>query len=127
MPRHLDPIVVERLRDDLRELGPNLSTNYIKQLASNYNTTEATIYWHKARVEARISLLRPSGGPRRVITWPIEQAIKHLLDQRLWYYQDEIAAFLLDAFDVEVAQSTISKALRRIKITKKRLKVVATQ
>jgi len=57
----------------------------------------------------------------------MEQAIKQLLDQRPWYYQDEIAAFLLDAFDVEVVQSTISKALRRIKITRKRLKVVAAQ
>ena len=33
----------------------------------------------------------------------------------------------MDAFDVEVVQSTISKALRRIKITRKRLKVVAAQ
>ena len=33
----------------------------------------------------------------------------------------------MDAFDVEVVQSIISKALRRIKITRKRLKVVAAQ
>jgi hypothetical protein len=37
MPRGLDPITIERLEDDLRELGPNLTTNYIKQLASNYD------------------------------------------------------------------------------------------
>jgi hypothetical protein len=29
-----------------------------------------------ARVRAGIPLMRPTGGPRRVITWPIEQAIK---------------------------------------------------
>jgi hypothetical protein len=55
-----------------------------------------------ARVRAGMPPMRSIGGPRRVITWPMEQAIKHLLDQRPWYYQDEIAAFLLDAFDVEV-------------------------
>ena len=127
MPRGLDPIVIERLESDLRELGPNLSTNYIKQLASNYDTTVKTIYWHKARVEAGMPPRPASGGPRRVITWPMEQAIKHLLDQRPWYYQDEIAAFLHSAFDIEVDRSTISRALKRIKVTRKRLKVIAAQ
>jgi hypothetical protein len=28
--RRLDPIAVERLEDGLRELGPNLTPNYIK-------------------------------------------------------------------------------------------------
>ena len=127
MPRNLDPIVVERLHDDLCELGPNLSIDYIKQLALNYDCTVGTIYWHKARVEAGMPCQRALGGPRRVITWPIEQAIKHLLDQRPWYYQDEIAVFLYNAFDVEVYRSTISRALRRIQITRKRLKVIAAQ
>ena len=57
----------------------------------------------------------------------MEQAIKHLLDQRLWYYQDEIMAFLYSAFDVEVNQSIISRALRRIQVTRKRLKIIAAQ
>jgi len=58
-------------------------TNYIKQLASNYDYSVWTIYRHKARVEARMPPRRALSGPRRVITWPIEQAIKQLLDQRL--------------------------------------------
>jgi len=82
MPRGLDPITIERLEDDLRKLGPNLTTNYIKQLASNYDYSVWTIYRHKARVEARMPPRRALSGPRRVITWPIEQAIKQLLDQR---------------------------------------------
>jgi hypothetical protein len=82
MPRGLDPITIKRLEDDLRELGPNLTPNYIKQLASNYDCSIETIYRHKAHVKARIPPRRASGGPQRVITWPIEQAIKHLLDQR---------------------------------------------
>lgn len=55
----------------------------------------------------------------------MEQAIKHLLDERPWYYQDEIAQFLLEVFDIDVNQTTISRALKRIKITRKKLKVVA--
>ncbi len=57
----------------------------------------------------------------------MEQAIKHLLDERPWYYQDEIAQFLLEVFDIDVNQTTISRALKRIKITRKKLKVVAAQ
>jgi hypothetical protein len=84
--RRLDSITIERLEDDLRELGPNLTTDYIKQLASNYDCLDMTIYHYIARVRAGIPPMRPTGGPRRVITWPIELAIKQLLDQRPWYY-----------------------------------------
>jgi hypothetical protein len=72
MPRGLDPIVIKRLESNLCELGLNLSTNYIKQLALNYNTIIKTIYWHKARVKAGMPPRPALGGPRRVITWPIE-------------------------------------------------------
>jgi hypothetical protein len=47
-------------------------------------------------------VLSRSGGPRRVITWKMEQAIKLLLDERPWFYQDKIADFLLEAFDITV-------------------------
>ena len=57
----------------------------------------------------------------------MEQAIKHLLDQRPWYYQDEIMAFLHSAFDVEVNQSIILRALRHIQVIRKRLKIIAAQ
>jgi arginine repressor len=36
-------------------------------------------------------------------------------------------AFLHGAFDVEVNQSTISRALRRIQVIRKRLKIIAAQ
>jgi hypothetical protein len=78
--RRLDAITIERLQDDLRELGPYLTTNYIKQLASNYDCLDVTIYYYIARVRAGMPPMRLIGGPCRVITWPMEQAIKHLLD-----------------------------------------------
>jgi hypothetical protein len=43
-----------------------------------------------------------------------------------WMYQDEIQAFLLDMFDIDVCRQTISLALQRIKITWK-LRVEAAQ
>jgi len=71
--------------------------------------------------------LPPSGGPRPIITWRIEQAIKILLDKRPWYYQDEIAEFLFEVYDIEITQSGISRVLKRIQTTRKRLKVMAAQ
>jgi len=68
MLRGLDLITIERLEDDLCELGPNLTTNYIKQLALNYDCSIWTIYRHKARVEAGMLLRRALSSPRRVIT-----------------------------------------------------------
>ena len=99
----------------------------MKQLAHDYNTTLQTIYCIHGRVKVNCPPARRSGGLRRVITWKIEQAIKHLLDEMPWYYQDEIKDFLLDAFDIDVCQQTISMALKRIKVTKKKLKVEAAQ
>jgi arginine repressor len=55
----------------------------------------------------------------------MELAIKVLLDKRPWIYQDEIAKFLLEGLDVIVHQLTISRTLKRIHITRKKLTVVA--
>jgi arginine repressor len=56
----------------------------------------------------------------------MEQAIKQLLDQMPWFYQDEIADFLYEVFSVEASQLTISITLKRIKVTRKKLKVETT-
>jgi hypothetical protein len=63
MPRRLDSITLERLEDDLHKLGPNLSANYIKQLALNYNCSKWMIYRHKTRVKAGMPPRHPLGGP----------------------------------------------------------------
>jgi hypothetical protein len=66
--RRLNAITIERLQDNLYKLRPYLTTNYIKQLASNYDYLEVTIYYYMARVRAGIPPMRLIGGPRRVIT-----------------------------------------------------------
>ena len=50
-----------------------------------------------------------------------------LLDKEPWWYQDELADFLLNMYGIKVNQSIILRALIRIKIIRKRLKVVASQ
>ncbi len=127
MPYRLDPVTVSRIEDALLEAPQPLTHRYIQQVASNYNTTARTIYRHKARMEAGAPVAQRTGGPRRIITWPIEQAIKHLLDARPWLYLDEIQEFLLEAFDIEPSIPTISLALKRIRVTRKKLKVEAAQ
>ena len=57
----------------------------------------------------------------------MEQAVHALLEERPWYYQDEIQAFLLDAFDVDISVRSVSNLLSRLKITRKKLRVEAAQ
>jgi transposase len=113
---------VARIEDALRVPGIIIDHAYLQQLAFNYDTTIRTIYRHKARVELNCPVAQRSGGPRPIISWRIQQAMKMLLDQRPWYYQGEICQFLHEAFDIDVVRSTISRVLKRIRITRKKLK-----
>jgi len=127
MPTRLDVTVVARIEDDLRN-PPNIpNRQYLQQLAIDYHTTLRIIYRHKLRIDAEAPVCRHSGGPRRVISSQAEQAIKLLLDERPWFYLDEIQEFLLEAFDINVCLLIISSALRRIRVTRKRLKAVTAQ
>jgi hypothetical protein len=126
MPYHLTATEIARIEDALHESPEVITLPYIQQLATTYQTTVQTIYKHKRRIEARIPVKRRSRGPRPIITWKMEQAIKQLLDQIPWFYQDEIAKFLHEVFNVKASQLTISMILKRIKVTRKKLKVEAT-
>lgn len=86
-----------------------------------------TIYRHELRIKAGLLPACLTGGPRPIITPAMKTSIKLLLDKRPWIYQDKIAGFLLDAYDVTVSQSAISWCLEQIKITRKKLKVEAAQ
>jgi transposase len=127
MAPRLDAVVVQRIKDALTQPGILIDRKYIQQVAANFNTTEQTIYDHKRRIVEGRGFLPPSGGPERVITPEVEMAINILLERMPWYYQDEIMEFLYEVYDIEVRQATISKVLKRIKITRKRLRVEAAQ
>jgi transposase len=68
-----------------------------------------------------------TGGQRRVITPEMDTAIHLLLNKFPWFYQDEIAQFLYEVYDIRVCRSSICYALARIKLTRKKLKVEAAQ
>jgi hypothetical protein len=86
IPYYLTAIQVARIEDALCKPPELITPIYITQLASNYRTTIQTIYRYKRRINAGFRVGQPAGGPHPIITWPIEQAIKHLLDQMPWYY-----------------------------------------
>jgi len=67
------------------------------------------------------------GGPHRVIDWKVEMSIKILLESMPWYYLDEIKEFLSEAYNIDVSIPTVSRALKKINITRKRLRVEAAQ
>jgi transposase len=127
MPYHLSTRAIAQIEDALTDPAAVIDSTYIQQLATNHNTTIQTIYRHKKRIERALPVSRRSGGPKRVITHKIEQAIKALLDESPWTYQDEIVEFLFEVFDITVDQTTISKTLKRINITRKKLTIVAAQ
>ena len=127
MPARLSTKSVAQIEDALKDPAAVINHTYIQQLATNHKTTIQTIYKHKKRLQRGLPVARLSGGAPRVITHKIEQEIKALLDERLWTYQDEITEFLYEVFDITVDRSTISKALKRMDITRKKLTVSAAQ
>lgn len=130
MPRRLERSAVARIEDVIVE---HLNDPYISNLelleglARDYHTTIRTIYRHIARVSANMPPQRFSGGAPRYITWEMECSIKLVLDQQPWLYLDEIRDFIFEAYGVYVCLATICNTLRHIKVTRKKLKVEASQ
>jgi transposase len=127
MPPRLSIATGAAIDRDLVALGADPTPQQISMLAVNYKCSSRSIYRHLERIQAGRPLLARTGGQRRVITPQIDAAIYHLLNEYPWFYQDEIAEFLLEVYDIEVSQYTISIALARIKLTRKKLKIEAAQ
>jgi transposase len=127
MAPRLTAFTIMRIEDALRDAGDAADTAFCRRLADDYDTTLRTILHHKRRINIGHAPGGRSGGPRKVITWPMERAIKLLLDERPWFDQDEIADFLQEIFHIRVTQSTISRVLKRIMLTRKEFKASAAQ
>ena len=111
MPDRLSVATVAEIECALRDAGPAPSFGLVKQLAKDYETTIQTIYRHKNRVLANTAPKPRSGGAQRIITPQMEQALRMVLDKEPWWYQDELADFLLDVYGIQVDRSTIARAL----------------
>lgn len=127
MAPRLDPVIIQRIEDELRTFITKPSSTIINQIASDYGTTSRTINRHYNRIQRGLAPGKRSGGQRKVITLEVEAAIEQLLDYQPWLYQDEIQDFLVDAFDIHISRSNISRVLKNINFTRKRLKVAAAQ
>jgi transposase len=127
MPTRLATDVVVALEHELTAAGPSISNCRMIQLANNYRTTYDTVRRHKNRILSGQPLPARTGGQRRVITPEMDRSIYCLLNKFPWFYQDEIAQFLYEVYDIRVCQGSISYALARLKLTKKKLKIEAAQ
>ena len=125
MPSRLSPATGAAIDRDIVIAGVHLSQHEIQQLVSSYRCSLRTIYWRQAWIQAERPLLARTSGQQRVITPEIDRAIYYLLNDFLWFYQDEIVEFLYEVFSIEAYQNTISMALARIKFIRKRLKIEA--
>jgi transposase len=89
------------------------STRSVKVIKSNlrhFRTTKA---------------LANGGGRRRSITPPMLDALREYLLEKPALYQEEMAVFLWDEFDVLVSTHSISRALKAAKWSKKVARQIA--
>ena len=100
-------------------------------IALAFDTTSIIIRnIHKKMMEeiiygTTVKLLTPS--THRIITTEMEEAVAYLVGSVLVIYQDEIAQFLYDTYTVRVHQTQVSRLLKRLDITHKRLSVQPKQ
>ena len=122
MGRHLPLGRVLEIEDALLEDGYRANK---KAIAFEFSTTYESVrlIWNRIRVGKGPKPL----GQRRVITLEIDKAVTILLETNPTFYQDEIADFLHDTYGVEVHQSTISRCIQRVNLTRKRLRKEAQQ
>ena len=102
MPARLSTRAVTQIEYALTDPAAIITPTYIQQLATNHKTTVRTIYRHYKRIQRHLPPSRNLGGAPRSIMPKMELVIRVLLDERPWIYQDEIAEFLLEVFDITV-------------------------
>ena len=128
MAPRLSEGVVRQIRNALIESRLKMKKPEMLMLAQNYNTTYETIRYHQAclrKAQAGVSPRRM--GRRRIVTPEMDNAVHYILEKCPHLYQDEIAEFLFDVFSIGVCQKTVCNQLKRIKITRKKLRVEAAQ
>ena len=66
-------------------------------------------------------------GPARAIQPHMVEGVIELLASWLSSYQNKVAHFLFNEYNIKVTQPTISKLLKELQITRKKIKVVVAQ
>src|SRR5271168_98605 len=129
MPRHIS---VEKKALIAEAISASLPKPDLPHIAELFETTIKTVRKIQDDIKKK-SILGDNWRPRKAgrpsqITAEIEEAIDYFIHYAApTIYQDELATFIFDCFDIEISQSTISRALKRINITRKKLQVEAAQ
>ena len=66
-------------------------------------------------------------GPKFALDLAACEAIQAFIEAKPWAYQSEIQDYLLDECGIAVDQSTVSRTLKRLKITQKSLRRIAAE
>ena len=126
MPRHIS---VEKKALIAEAISASLPKPDLPHIAELFETTIKTVRKIRDDIKKK-SILGDNWRPRKAgrpsqITAEIEEAIDYFIHHVPTIYQDELATFIFDCFDIKVSQSTISRALKQINITRKKLQVEA--
>jgi transposase len=130
MAPRLQAYIVALIDASLRDyMQLNESPDY-EGMALLFNCQVGTIRYHQRRIAGIDSMqvdMRRKPGPSRIIQPYMEVAIVELLAGKPDTYQDEIVHFLWDEFEVEASQTAVSRCLKDLRITRRKMKVVAAQ
>ena len=101
----------------------------VSQMAKVAHWSERSVKAIRANVRCfgATNAPRNRGGRRRSLTPPMLDALREHLLENPGLYLDELAVFIHDEFDVLVTESTISRALKSIRWSKKKAREVAEQ
>lgn len=126
MSGHLPPATIASIKEAIHAY-PEIN---LEELASVYRTTYETC----RRIRKQMRLLQRYGKdikPRRGrpcrITNRMKVVVQELVNIDAEIYQDEIADFIYEEFNVKLSQSIVSRLLKSLKITHKRIRNVACQ
>ena len=100
-------------------------------VAKNVHVSVATAYRWERNIAIYGDTVLPrrychQGRPRSLSPAALEALLEYLR-QKPWLYQDEMARFLREEWDIDVHKSTISRALKKAKISRKRAQRIGPQ
>ncbi len=120
------PVAIKaQIERSIQSLYCNLTPSELRILAANYKTSYETIRSTQLRLQ-RVDNTERRRGRRRIATPDVNVVVRYALEQAPYLYQDEISDLLETVFGITLSQSSISRLLKRLKITKKRLRIEAT-
>ncbi len=100
----------------------------LKKIATDLNMELSLIYRRKDRLKL-FRTANPSPlnvqGRRRALNREYKKTIKNFLNKYPQTYLDKIAAFIYNEFDLNIHNSTLSRAVSRIQLIYKRVEPVS--